>query len=164
MVLLMVIGELTALYSPARDGAMFMLTGRYAWLFWTFLVGTGIFVPLVILFHPTAKKNTRGVIVASALIVAGIFVKRFYLVIPGAAYPLHLYPGKIEGAWGATGSFFFGPTEIVLAIGIVGFLALMFLFGLKYLELLPAKEEAPKPVEQAAQENKPASEVTKANV
>ncbi|MFH0769340.1 MAG: NrfD/PsrC family molybdoenzyme membrane anchor subunit [Chloroflexota bacterium] len=141
MLLLMVIGELTSVYSPAREAAMFMLTGPFSWLFWVFLIGMGVIVPLIILFHPKAKNSVRGVVIASALIVIGIFVKRFYLVIPGAAYPLQFYPGKIEGVWGAVGSFAFAPAEIVLSIGVVGFLSLIFILGLKYLELLPAKEK-----------------------
>ncbi len=140
MLLLMLIGELTHIYSPTRDAAMFMLTGPFSWLFWIFLIGMGVIVPLVILFHRRAKKSVRGVVIASVLIVIGIFVKRYYLVIPGAAYPLHYYPGKIEGVWGAVGSFAFAPAEIILSVGIVAFLGLLFVLGLKYLELLPAKE------------------------
>jgi Ni/Fe-hydrogenase subunit HybB-like protein len=148
MLLLMIIGELTHIYSPARDAVMFMLTGSLSWLFWSLLIGTGVIVPIVILFHPKAKKSVRGIVIASALIVIGVFVKRFYLVIPGAAYPLHYYPGKIEGVWGAQGSFTFAPAEIVLSVGIVCLLALVYVLGLKYLELLPAK----KPVEKATGE------------
>lgn len=152
MVLLMVVGELTHIYSPTREAIMFMLTGHFSWLFWIFLVIMGIMIPLAILFHPRAKRSTRGVIIASALVVIGIFVKRYYLVIPGLSYPQHYYPGKIEGIWGALGSFPFAPAEITLSIGIAAFLALIFTLGLKYLELLPAKEriEATKPAESAA--------------
>ena len=144
MLLLMVIGELTHIYSPARDAGLFMLTGPFSWLYWIFLIGAGVIVPLVILFHPRAKKNVRGIVIASALIVVGVFVKRYYLVIPGAAYPLEFYPGTIEGVWGAVGSSTFAPAEIILSIGIAAFLALIFLLGLKYLELLPAKEQVEK--------------------
>lgn len=148
MLLLMVIGELTAIYSPNRGAALFMLTGHFSWLFWVFLIGLGVTVPLVILFHPRAKKSIRGIIIASALIVAGVFVKRFYLVIPGAAYPLEFYPGNIEGVWGAVGSFTFAPAEIVLSIGIVCLLALVFVLGLKYLDLLPAMAKQPEAPEE----------------
>ncbi|OGO24862.1 MAG: hypothetical protein A2144_04140 [Chloroflexi bacterium RBG_16_50_9] len=144
MLLLMAIGELTHIYSPARDAAIYMLTGHLSWLFWALLIGTGVIIPLVILFHPSMKRSVRGVVIASALIVVGIFVKRYYLVIPGAAYPLHYYPGKIEGVWGEVGSFSFAPIEIILSIGIVGFLALIYIMGLKYLELLPAKDKIEK--------------------
>jgi Ni/Fe-hydrogenase subunit HybB-like protein len=156
MLLLMIIGELTHLYSPARDAVKFMLTGHFSWLFWIFLIGAGVIVPLVILFHPRAKKSVFGVVVASALIVIGVFVKRFYLVIPGAAYPLHYYPGKIEGVWGALGSFTFAPAEIVLSVGIVCFLALIYVLGLKYLELLPAIKPVKEVAEEPTEETKPA--------
>ncbi len=119
---------------------MFMLAGPFSWLFWVFLVGMGIIVPLVILFHPRAKRSVPGVVIASILVVIGIFVKRYYLVIPGLAYPQHYYPGKIEGVWGATGSFPITPAETVLSLGIVALLGLLFILGLKYLELLPSKK------------------------
>jgi len=118
MVILMVIGELTHLYSSAGDAVIYMLTGPYSWIFWVFLVGLGIIIPLVILFHPRTKQSIVGMIIASVLIVIGIFVKRYYLVIPGQAYPQHYYPGHIEGVWGAPGTFSFAPAEIVLSIGI----------------------------------------------
>ena len=152
MFLLMVIGELTHVYSPARDAAMYMLTGPFSWLFWVFLIGMGVVAPLVILFHPRAKKSIPGVVIASALVVIGVFVKRYYLVIPGAAYPQRYYsPGKIEGVWGALGSFSFAPIEIVLSVGIVAFLGLIFILGLRYLELLPAKEKAEEPAPESGE-------------
>jgi molybdopterin-containing oxidoreductase family membrane subunit len=142
MLLLMVIGELTYLYAPSRDAAVYMLAGHFSWLFWVFLIGLGVIVPLVILFHPRGKKSLAGLLIASALIVIGIFVKRFYLVIPGAAYPMPYYPGEIQGVWGVLGTFRFAPAEIVLAVGMVAFLALIFIVGLKYLELLPPVKPA----------------------
>jgi Ni/Fe-hydrogenase subunit HybB-like protein len=145
MVLLMVIGELTFLYSPSREGALFMLTGPFSWLFWIFLIGIGVIIPLVLFFHPRSKRSIPGVAVASALVVIGVFVKRFYLVIPGAADPFPYYPGEIQGMWGAVGSFRFAPVEIVLSLGMVCLLGLLFIMGLKYLELLPEKEALPSP-------------------
>jgi len=150
MLLLMVIGELTYLYTPSNDAAVYMLAGHFSWLFWVFLIGLGVIIPLVILFHPRAKKSLISLVIASALIVIGIFIKRFYLVIPGAAYPMPYYPGQIEGVWGALGTFRFAPVEIILAVGMVAFLALIFIMGLKYLELLPPT----KPAAAAAEEGK----------
>ncbi len=142
LLLLMVVGELTHIYAPARDAILYMLAGPYSWMFWTLQIGMGAVVPLVILYHPRAKQSTRWVVVASVLVVVGVFIKRFYLVIPGLAYPLHLYPGKMEGVWGALGSFPLEPAEIILSVGIAALLALVYALGFKYLELLPAKESA----------------------
>ena len=95
-------------------------------------------------------------------------MKRYYLVIPGAAYPQHYYPGKIEGVWGALGSFSFAPIEILLSGGIVAFLGLIFVLGLKYLELLPAIEKVKKAAEEptvgAVSESKEAPESTESPV
>jgi len=151
MLILMVIGELTHLYSSADEATKYMLAGPFSWLFWIFLIGIGVIIPLVILFHPRAKKSMRGMVIASVLIVIGIFVKRYYLVIPGQAYPMQYYPGKIEGVWGALGSFNFAPVEIILSVGIVAFLALIFVLGLKYLELLPSAPEPTAPETEVAE-------------
>ena len=141
LIIFMVVGELTHLYPADRQAIMYMLSGHYSWLFWSLQIFLGIAIPLFILCHPKTKRSPVALIGASILVVIGIFVKRFYLVIPGAAYPQHYYPGKIEGVYGAVGSFPLTPVEIGWAIGMCAFLALIFILGLKYLELLPAKED-----------------------
>jgi Ni/Fe-hydrogenase subunit HybB-like protein len=80
--------------------------------------------------------------VAAFLVVIGIFGERFSLVIPGTAYPLPLYPGKIEGIWGMAGSFPITPVESFMSLGIFTLMGLLFLVGLKNLELLPVNQGA----------------------
>jgi Ni/Fe-hydrogenase subunit HybB-like protein len=63
-------------------------------------------------------------------------------VIPGTAYPLPLYPGKIEGIWGMAGSFPITPIESFMSLGIFTLMGLLFLVGLKNLELLPINQGA----------------------
>jgi len=150
LVIVMVIGELTHIYSPNRDPIMFMLTGRYSWLFWSIQIVMGIAIPLVILFHPRMKRSIRAIVVASIFVVIGVFVKRLYLVIPGLAYPQEYYPGHIEGIWGKVGSYSIAPVEVLLSIGIFGFLALLYTLGLKFLDLLPARVEPEPVVEESA--------------
>jgi len=157
LIILMVIGELTHLY-PAHSGPIvYMLTGPYSWLFWGFQVFLGIAVPLFLLYYPRTGNSPTGVTTASVLVVIGIFVKRYYLVVPGAAYPQHFYPGKIEGVYGAIGHFYLMPTELGLSIGMFAFLALIFIVGLKYLELLPAKENEEQ-VDASSESASPATE------
>ena len=141
LIVLMVIGELTHLYPANNDAIMYMLAGPYSWLFWGFQIFLGMVIPLFLLYYRKTKNSPAGIIVASVLVVVGIFVKRYYLVIPGAAYPQHFYPGKIEGVYGAVGHFYLMPAELGLSIGLFAFLALVFILGLKYLEVLPAKED-----------------------
>ncbi len=140
LLVLVLVDKLTHFYAPARDAAVYMLAGPSSWVFWAFQIGMGVVIPLAILFHPRLKKTIRGVALAAASVVIGVFFERFYLIIPGAAYPLHYYPGKTEGVWGVTGSFPITPVETMLSVGIVALLGLLFVFGLKYLELLPAGE------------------------
>jgi len=157
LLVLIVVDKLTHLYAPHREATVYMLAGHYSWIFWGLQIGMGAVIPLAILLNPGLNKTIGWVAAAATSVVIGIFFERYYLVIPGAAYPQHYYsPGKIEGVWGALGSFSFAPVEIVLSVGIVALLGLIFILGLHYLELLPpkepAKEAAPKPAEEAAKE------------
>ena len=141
--------KLTHMYFPAREGAVFLLTGHYWWLFWCFQIGMGLIIPLIILFHPKAGKSVKGVVIASISVVIGVLGERAALVIPGTAQVQQLYPGTIEGVWGAAGVFPITLWETALALGIVAMVALLFVLGLKYLELLPTEESkaAPEPAE-----------------
>lgn len=150
LVILIAIDKLTHLYAPHRDATVYMLTGEYSWIFWGLQIGMGVVIPLAILLTPPLRKTIRWVAVAAASVVIGVFFERYYLVIPGAAYPQPYYHGKIEGVWGALQSFPLTPVEIILSVGILAFLALLFMLGLKYLELLPEKE----PVKEEAVESK----------
>ncbi len=142
LLVLVFVDKLTHLYIPARDAAIYMLAGSGSWVFWGLQIGMGAIIPLAILFHPRLSKTISGVALAAASVVIGVFFERFYLVITGAAYPLHYYPGKIEGVWGVTGSFPITPAETILSVGIIALLGLLFVLGLKYLELLPAIESS----------------------
>ena len=165
LLVLIAVDKLTHLYSPHREATVYMLAGYYSWIFWGLQIGMGAVIPLAILFNPQLNKTIRWVALAAASVVIGVFFERYYLVIPGAAYPQHYYsPGKIEGVWGALGSFSFAPIEIVLSVGIVAFLGLIFVLGLKYLELLPAKDQVKEETKKTTKESKAAPEPTEGSV
>ena len=132
--------KMTHTYFPHREGAVFLFTGPYWWLFWVLQIGMGIVIPLIILFHPRASKTVKGVIIASISVVIGVLGERAALVIPGTAQVQQLYPGTIEGVWGAAGSFSITFWETTLCVGILAMVALPFVLGLRYLELLPVGE------------------------
>jgi Ni/Fe-hydrogenase subunit HybB-like protein len=140
LIILMIIGELTHLYPPSRDAMLYMLSGPYSWLFWGFQIFLGMIIPLFLLYYRKTKNSSAGIVLATVLVVIGIAVKRYYLVIPGAAYPQHYYPGNIEGVYGAIGQLNFTPVEVGWSIGMFAFLAAIFVLGLRYMQLLPAKE------------------------
>lgn len=137
--------KLTDIYFPAREGVLFLFTGPYWWLFWVFQIGLGIALPLVILFHPKAGKSVTGIVVACSSVVVGVLGERAAIVIPGTAEVQQLFPGQIQGIWGTTGFFPITLWESLLTLGIVCLVALLFVLGLKYLDLLPAAkaEEGP---------------------
>jgi molybdopterin-containing oxidoreductase family membrane subunit len=137
LVALITVDKLLHLYSPERDATLYMLAGPRSWIFWGLQIGLAVAVPLIILFNPRWNKNMRWVFAAAVSVVVGVFFERYYLVIPGAAYPQPYYPGKIEGVWGALGSFPLTPAEIMLSVGVVALLVLLFMLGLRFLELLP---------------------------
>jgi len=132
--------KLTHIYFPAREGVLFLFTGPYWWLFWIFQIGMGIALPLGILFHPKAGRSIKGIVVACASVVLGVLGERAALVIPGTAEVQQLFPGEIQGIWGTPGVFPITLWETLLTLGIVSLVALLFVLGLKYLDLLPAAE------------------------
>ena len=161
LVVLILMDKLTHLYSPHREATMFMLTGQYSWIFWLLQIGLVAVVPLVLLFNPRLNKTIKWVAIASVSVVVGIFFERYFLVIPGAAFPQHFYPGHIEGVYGAVGSFPLTLTEMGLSIGILATLVLVFLLGLKFLDALPFKEPEESPVELVEQVNEePSGEIS----
>jgi Ni/Fe-hydrogenase subunit HybB-like protein len=148
LVVIVLIDKLTHLYPPDREATIWLFTGSFAWVFWGLQVGCAYLVPLVLLTHPRYSKSLKGVLAAAIFVVIGIFGERFALVIPGTAYPLPFYPGKIEGMWGATGTFPITLVETLMSLGVFTLMGLFFILGLKYLELLPVvekKEEKPQP-------------------
>jgi molybdopterin-containing oxidoreductase family membrane subunit len=148
LIILIFVDKLTHVYAPHREAALFMLGGPFSWIFWAFQIGLVAVVPLIILFNPRVNKTIKWLFIAAISVVVGVFFERYYLVIPGAAYPQHFYPGEIQGVYGSVGQFSLMPAEIGLSIGIFTMLALLFMIGLKYLEALPPREV----IEQAKDE------------
>jgi len=163
LLVLIIVDKLTHLYSPHREATLYLLTGQYSWIFWGFQIGLGVVIPLVILFNPRINKTVGWVVTAAASVVIGVFFERYYLVIPGAAYPMQYYPGEIQGVWGATGSFPLTPVEMVLSVGIIAFLIFIFVMGLKYLELLPPAEPIKEAVKEGEEEAEKAENTAEAS-
>jgi Ni/Fe-hydrogenase subunit HybB-like protein len=148
LVVIVLIDKLTHVYPPDREATIWLFTGPFAWVFWGLQVGCAYLVPLVLLTHPRYSKSLKGLLAAAVFVVIGIFGERFALVIPGTAHPLPFYPGKIEGIWGATGTFPITFVETMMSLGVFTLMGLFFILGLKYMELLPVtekKEEKPQP-------------------
>jgi len=148
LLLLIWVGEVTHAYIPDNHASAFMLAGPFSWLFWVFQVVVGEIIPLFILFHPGLGKKVKGVVIASILIVVGVFFERFYLVIAGLSYPLSYFPGEIAGRYGAVGFYPLTSVESMVSVGMFAFMGFLFIMGLKYLELLPANDSPGRAPEQ----------------
>lgn len=100
-----------------------LMVGRYAVPFWLFAVG-GMVVPVVLI----AWRRTRtipGIVAASLLVLAAMWLKRFVIVIPSLAMPLMPYE------WGT-----YRPTWVELSITVGAFAAFALLFTL-FARLFP---------------------------
>jgi molybdopterin-containing oxidoreductase family membrane subunit len=141
LMLLVVIDKLTHFYPPHRDAVIWLLTGPFAWIFWGLQIICAYIIPMILLVNPRTRNTLKWVLIAAVFVVIGIFGERFALVVPGTAQPLPLYPGHIEGTWGMAGSFVPSAVEMAVSVGIFALMALIFITGLKNLELLPVSDD-----------------------
>jgi Ni/Fe-hydrogenase subunit HybB-like protein len=136
LMVLVLVDKLTHFYPPKRESVMFLISGPWAWIFWLQVV-LGYFIPLGILVNPWLRKKVGWVIAACLICVVGILFERAAIVLPGLSQPLQYYPGEIAGIWGARGGFPIMIAETLQTVGIVALVGLLYVLGLKYLELLP---------------------------
>jgi Ni/Fe-hydrogenase subunit HybB-like protein len=126
----------------SRNAALFFLFGgMHSALFWIGMVLLGSAVPLVLLLGKKGK-SVPWVVLSAVLVILGVFCERYLIVIPGLIHPPDLFPGMTvrgtvlnEGV--ATYSIAF--YEILQALGILSFIGLGLLLGLKLLRLLPTE-------------------------
>lgn len=107
----------------AYMGAMAMISGPYAISFWVFEIGFALLLPLVLYLY-SRGTNLRMMLLASALMIIGLFFMRYNMVIVGQAIPvfhdlgvngskelIHYFPSYLEilvtlGGFGLTGFLF----------------------------------------------------------
>jgi Ni/Fe-hydrogenase subunit HybB-like protein len=139
-------------YQSREAERYFLFGGFHSVLFWGGLVFVGSVVPAIILFSRRRGQNIKWVAFSAVLVVLGVFCERCLIVLPGLTHPPDLFPGMEitrsaieEGIARYSVSFY----EILQALGVAGFIGLMFISGLKYLKLLPTG--AKMPVEESTQ-------------
>ncbi|MHB1772522.1 MAG: NrfD/PsrC family molybdoenzyme membrane anchor subunit, partial [Acidimicrobiales bacterium] len=129
-------------YSGTTDAAAWVrqiLVGRYWIPFWFYFVAAGV-APLV-LMALRRTRTTKGVMVASGLVVFAMWIKRLVIVIPPATAPLVRSPlaagGVLAGNWGSY-HFTWVPISITLAATAAIPLFLLVLF--RFVPILPIAE------------------------
>jgi len=143
LLIMVFVDKLTHIYFPNRDATLYLFTGDYWWLFWVFQIGLGIVLPLILLSYSKTKRTKKGVIISALSVVIGVFGERAALVIPGTAHPQPFVSAKIEGIWGEPGIFKITLWETLLSLSIVSFIILLFVLGLRFLEILPNQTNEP---------------------
>jgi len=132
-----------------REAAVYYLfDGFHSLLFWGGLVFLGCVVPMAILFNPRTGRSIPWIVTASALVVFGVLCERYVIVLPGLTHPPDLFPGmEIVDSVFQEGIVAYHITfhEVLQAAGVLGVIGLLFLLGLKYLELLPTEAKMQEP-------------------
>jgi len=100
-----------------------MLTGRFAVYFWLFVAGAGV-LPILLISLPKTR-TVKGIVVASACVVGGMWLKRILIVVPAATNPV------IAGPWGD-----FKITWVAVATTVAGAAAIPLLLML-FFKLVP---------------------------
>lgn len=127
-------------------GMYFLFGGFHSWLFWGGLILFGSIVPAVLLFIRRTGTSIPWLIVCSILVVFGILCERYLIVIPGLMHPPEILPGmeitsSLVNEGIATYSISFW--EVLQALGVLSFVGLAFIMGLKFLRLLPVEAKMP---------------------
>ncbi|MBI5869990.1 MAG: polysulfide reductase NrfD [Actinobacteria bacterium] len=105
-----------------------LLTGPYAFNFWVLELGIGMIIPLLLLIK-SRGTNIGMMVLASTLMIFGIFFMRYDLVVVGQVVPVQFemdvteYPGLL--------SYMPSPHEILVVLGGIGLAGLIFLVGEK---------------------------------
>jgi Ni/Fe-hydrogenase subunit HybB-like protein len=106
------------------------------------LIVVGSLIPALLLFNRRTGKSIPWILFSSVLVVFGILCERYLIVIPGETFPPHLFPGfdvvgTVLNEGYATYNISF--LEVLQALGVLSMIGLLFVLGLKRLQLLPTE-------------------------
>ena len=109
---------------------MLFLKGPFSLAFWLFEIAIGTVLPIPILLYAVSRRKITGVLVASIMVLVGVYVMRYDFVVAAQVYPVI-----------RTGLPSYLPTfmEVLFIGGVLGALFLTYILGEKFL---PLKEES----------------------
>jgi molybdopterin-containing oxidoreductase family membrane subunit len=139
---LMLIENLHRVYlAGSHEAGMYFLAGGFhSVLFWGGLVLMGSVIPAILLFIRRTGTSIPWLVFSSALVVVGIFCERILIVLPGLAHPPEILPDmEITSSLWNEGIATYSVTfyEVLQALGVMAFIGLAFILGLKLTRLLP---------------------------
>lgn len=142
---LVTIEHLTHLYDPEfQRGEIFVMFGGnfFNFVFWGQVYLFGLLIPIGILLNPGTRNNIKWILIASALHVFGVLGERILFILPGQVLEQPILPGY---EWtssygdGIVWPYIPQPVEWFQFVGIFGFLALVYMVGIKILPLIPVE-------------------------
>jgi Ni/Fe-hydrogenase subunit HybB-like protein len=120
----------------------FLFGGFHSVLFWVGMVFLGAIVPATILFRRKSGNSIPWLAASAVMVVLGVLCERFLIVIPGLSHAPDLIPGwRITRSVVDEGIASYCPTwyELLQALGVVAFMGVAFIWGLRLLKLLPTE-------------------------
>jgi molybdopterin-containing oxidoreductase family membrane subunit len=106
-----------------------LLVADYAPIFWPFLI-LGILVPVLLVAFPKTR-NSKGVTIAAVLVVAGMWVKRFLIIVPPLRIQLFgTVAPKYTGNW----------VEWVITLGAAAAIPFFLMIMFRIFPVLPMYE------------------------
>jgi molybdopterin-containing oxidoreductase family membrane subunit len=124
-----------------RDaGLYYLFGGLHSLFFWVGLILIGCCMPMIILFRNKTGTSVRWVLIASFMVVFGVLCERYVIVLPGLLHPPHMFAGmRIVGSGVAEGivNYSISFVEVLQALGVLGVIGFLLLWGLKFFKLLP---------------------------
>lgn len=141
---IILVDNIHRLYLVATRGAAmhFLFGGFHSVLFWGGLVLVGSIIPAFVLFSRNKGTSLKWILFACVLVVFGVWCERYLIVIPGQVVPPEIFPGmKIVASSINEGvaSYSASPLEVLQAFGVLGLIGLLFLLGLRHLNLMPTE-------------------------
>jgi Ni/Fe-hydrogenase subunit HybB-like protein len=135
--------HLTNLYFAKQTAfEHFILFGGnvYSWLFWGGYVLIGTALPMALIYAP-GFGNSKSVLAASVLTMAGAFALLYVFIIGGQAFPLDIFPGYevVSSSFGDGQIGHYTPSlpEFLLGSGGLGVAFLITTVGVRALNFLP---------------------------
>ena len=117
----------------------FLFDGVMGTIFWGGLVLAGSIIPAVLLFSPRTSRSIPWIVVASVMVVFGVFCERYLIVIPGQTHPPELLPGMeiVSAFQEGIVTYSVSIHEVFQAVGVAAIVGFAFVAGLRLMRLLP---------------------------
>ncbi|MBE0480015.1 MAG: polysulfide reductase NrfD [Dehalococcoidia bacterium] len=123
--------NLAGLYDPEEITSLIYHHRLSQWWYWLFVIVIGLVIPFILMLNPGTRR-INGLLVASVLVLIGMFASRFELVLGGQA--VALVPGLEHLIW-PIAPYSATFTETAIVIFPFALCALLYTLGSKALAL-----------------------------